>query len=447
MKKAALIFTALLSVSSMLFAGGGQAASAGASASGAIPAYINLDGYRPIVKQGTNVTLTMMIRRETIVKSDINTNWMTQFIERALNIQLDIEETYADTYQERRNLALASNDLPDMMINQSLTTQDLVRYGMGENMFLPISDYISPRLTPAIDKLLKDNPDGVAFNQTPDGKMYTIGNYTDATRYPVGDNRLFINTKWMDKIGLKEPPKTIDAFLDMLRKFKALDPADVGAKGKITPMIVANEHDRRYFLNALGFVGPNAASTWGMDASINVNTKQITVPCGEPEWADFLRLYNTMYTEGLIHPEYFTMAANRATARAQFAEGNTGVCVDAAPYVSMPDTFKDWISAVPLTSSVNNMAVVGRAPNVGLGTFVVSSKTKYPEVVMRLLDWMYTPEMGYISTYGPIAGTPDTFGLVGGFKLNDTGDFITNPDVVANKFDSDWDYRVNAIEL
>ncbi|MCL2834683.1 MAG: extracellular solute-binding protein [Treponema sp.] len=440
----------LLLLSSMLFAGGGQAsggAASGTAAAGSIPSYINLDGYRPIVKQGTNVTLSMMIRRETIAKSDINSNWMPQFIKRILNVNLTIEETFADTYQERRNLALASNDLPDIMINQSLGPSDLVRYGTGEKMFLPLSDYFSNQLTPTINALLKDNPDGVAFNTNPDGKMYTIGNYADATRYPVADYRLFINTKWMALAGINAPPKTVDSFIDMLRKFKALNPADVGAKGKITPMIVANEHDRRYFLNALGFVGPNSASTWGTDPCINVNTKQITVPCGEPEWAEFLRIYNTMYTEGLIHQEYFTMAANRATARAQFAEGNAGVCVDAAPYVSMPDSFKDWISAVPLTSSVNQMAVAARAPNVGVGTFIVSAKTKYPEVVMRLLDWMYTPEMGYISTNGPIAGTADTLGIVGGIQLNDAKDYFTTLDVTAKKFDSDWDYRVNAIAL
>ena len=141
------------------------------------------------------------------------------------------------------------------------------------------------------------------------------------------------------------------------------------------------------------------------------------------------------------------MAANRATGRGLLAEGNAGICSDAAPYLSMPNTYKDWISAVPLTSSVNNMAVAPKAPNVEIGTFVVSAKTKYPEVVLRFLDYLYTPEQSYMSVWGPMAGTPDTLGIVTGFKLNAAGNFITNPDVESKKYESDFDYRVNAISL
>jgi len=414
---------------------------------GEIPAYVNLDSYIPIVNHGTNITISMMVRRETIAKSNIKSNWMPQYIEKVLNINLDIEETYADTFGERRNLALASNDLPDILINQGISGRDLVRFGMREQMFLPLSDFFTPELTPNILALLESNPDGVTYNQTPDGKMYTIGNYTDVSRYPTADYRIFINTRWMEKAGLDEPPKTVDAFIDMLRTFKTFEPADVGARGRITPMISATEMERRYFLMALGFIGPNNANSWGMDPSINVNTRQIVIPCGEPEWEYFLQIYHTMYTEGLIHREYFNMASNRAAARAQFAEGNAGVCVDAAPYLSMPHSFQEWISAVPLTSRTNTMAVAARAPNVGTGTFVVSSRTKHAEVIMRLLDWMYSPEMGYMSTHGPITGSAESLGLVGGFSLNDAGNYITHPDVEAGKYESDFDYRVNAIAL
>ena len=449
MKRVMLTLLVLVTVTAMTFAGGqgGRSSSSAAQTPGGIPGYLNLDGYRPIVKQGTNVSLSLMVRRETIAKSDIKQNWVPQYIERILNIKLDIEETYLDTYQERRNLVLASNDLPDMMINQSLTTSDFVSYGMSEKMFLALSDYFSPQLTPTITALLASNPDGVAFNQTPDGKMYTIGNYTDITRYPYGNYRVFLNTRWMEKAGIREAPKTVDSFLDMMRKFKAFSPADIGAKGRITPMISANEHDRRYFINSLGFIGLNNSNTWGVDPHINVNTRQIAIPCGEPEWAEFLRIYNTMYSEGLIHPEYFTMAANRATARAHFAEGNAGVCSDAAAYLSMPTTFNEWISAVPLTSGVNSMAVAPRAPNVDVGNFAVSSKTKYPEVVLRLLDWFYTPEMGYKGYYGPLAGADDTLGLVGGLKLNAARDYIVPAEVESKKYESEFDYRVNAIFL
>ena len=408
-----------------------------------VPEYLNLDGYRPIVKPGNTVTLTMWIRRETFARSDINSNWMIQYIRNVLNIDLRIEETYADTYTERRNLALAANDLPDIMINQGIGVNEFVRFGMGEGMFLALSDYISPELTPNMHAILESYPDVRNFNTTPDGKMYSFSNLRDDTRYPLGEGRVFINTRWMDLAGITEAPGTVDDFIDMLRKFKELTPEQVGARSRITPMISANEHDRRYFINALGFIG---GDVWGILPTIDVRNRRIAIPAGEPEWEEFIRIYHTMYQEGLIHPDYFTMAANRAEARAQFAEGNAGVCADAAPYVSMPDSFDEWISVVPLTSSVNPVAAVTYMPDVSIGTFIVSSATRHPHAVMRLLDWLYSSEMGYMSLHGPIAGSPDSFGF-GGFHINETGDSYYYPDVREQIFESVSDYRANAVAL
>jgi putative aldouronate transport system substrate-binding protein len=444
MKKFMLLVVVLF-VSLILFAGCQKAGGSPASSTPeAIPAYINLDGYRPIVKQGTDVTLKMMVRRDTIAKSDMKNQWMVRYIEQILNIKLDVEETFLDTYQERRNLILASNDLPDMMINMGISAPMMVQYGMSEKMFLPLNDYFSPALTPAILASLQDDPDAVPYSTTPDGKMYTIASFGEETRYPWAETRVFLNTRWMNLAGIREAPTSVDAFLDMMRKFKNFTQAQVGAKDRITPMISANEHDRRYFLNSLGFVG---GGTWGADPAIDIKTRKIAIPCGEPEWAEFLRIYNTMYREGLIHPEYFTMAANRATARAHFAEGNSGICADSAAYLSMPNSFQEWISAAPLSSSVNSIRVAEKRADVILGTFVVSSRTRYPEVMLRFTDWLYTPEMGYMSTHGPIAGTPDTLGMVGGLILNAAGDYLTHPDVVSGKYESDYDYRTNAIQL
>ena len=438
-----LIFAAILILSTSLLPAGGGSQQSAIPAPDQIPAYLNLDGYIPIVRQGNDVSITMWTRRDSIANSDIYGQWTAQYIQNVLNIRLVIEETYLDTYVERRNLALAANDLPDIMINQGFGVTDLVRYGQGEGMFLALSDYISPRLTPTLQALVDGDPNVRAFNTTPDGKMYTIAMVGGVTRYPTGENRVFINTRWMQAAGIREVPRTLDQFIDMLRRFNQLTPQQVGAQGRITPMISANEHDRRFFMNALGFIG---GCVWGMDPAVDIRNRRVAIPAGEPEWEDFIRLYHTMYSEGLIHPDYFTMAANRTEARAHFAEGNAGVSSDSAPYVSMPNTFAEWVSAAPLTSSANSTAAVARGPNVGVGTFIVSSRTRQPHVIMRLLDWMYSPEGSVLTQNGPIAGHPHSFGY-GGFALNETRDNFFHPDVRSGRFESDWHYRVNAIQI
>lgn len=107
------------------------------------PEYLNLDSFRPIVKDGEEVTLRVLTMRESIANSDINENWFVKFIEEKLNINLEIEEVNESTYEERRNLMLASNDLPDIILNMHLSANDMVNYGMDGQQFLPMSDYIS----------------------------------------------------------------------------------------------------------------------------------------------------------------------------------------------------------------------------------------------------------------------------------------------------------------
>jgi hypothetical protein len=66
---------------------------------------------------------------------------------------------------------------------------------------------------------------------------------------------------------------------------------------------------------------------------------------------------------------------------------------------------------------------------------------------MRFLDWLYSSEMGYMSSHGPIADTANTLGLVTGVRLNEAGTSFYHPDVASGLFESDFDFRVNAIAL
>ncbi|MCL2572865.1 MAG: extracellular solute-binding protein [Defluviitaleaceae bacterium] len=411
------------------------------------PAYLNLDGHVPLVQPGTDITISMMIRRETIATSDVNTNWMATYIREVLGVNLDIEETTAIDHVERRNLAIAADMMPDIMINQAFNAQLLVQFGMIEGMLLPLNEFISPTLTPNMVELMERFPEIIAMNQTPDGNLYTFGNILERGPFPMGVGRVFINERWMELAGVTEIPRTLDDFLEMLRAFGTLTPEQTGAMDRVTPLISANEGDRGFILQSLGFLSSD--NNWGVNAAIDINTREVVIPAAQPAFADFIRFYHTLYTEGLIHADYFTMSADRAVARAHFAEGNAGVMADAAPYLSLPefDQFDEWVSVMPMTSSANPTRFVPLSNNVGLGTFVVSANTQHPELVMRLLDWMYSPEMGFMSSHGPVAGSDDTLGVVTGIRLIDGTTNWYHPDVASGLFESDFDFRVNAIAL
>ena len=408
------------------------------------PEYLNLDSARPIVNEGEEVTLSVLVMRESIANSDVNENWFVKFIEDELNINLEIEEVNESTYQERRNLMLASNDLPDIMINMRLSANDMVTYGTEGEQLLPMSDYINEELTPNIYQMLQENEAARIENTAPDGKMYTIP--TMMASYPgfgdtIGMQRVFIDKTYMEAAGIEKVPETLDEFVEMLRAFKALDPVQMGVD-EIWPMVSTWGNDKEFLLNAFGWI-PNTV-TDPTSPAWDVETQDVVIPCAQEKYADYVSLLNTLYSEGLIHPDFFTI--DKTAARALYAEGAVPVLADAAPYLSVPDRYEDYVEAIPVSSEWCENGITKKSPSYTLGTVLISADTEYPEVCMRLLDYLYSKEGSVYSTWGCPEGSEDTMGMIEGFYLTDNGT-IGYRDVDSGTYESSFDYTVNAIEL
>ena len=305
-----------------------------------------------------------------------------------------------------------------------------------------MSDYISEELTPNLYALLQENERARIDNTAPDGKMYTVPSFN--ANYPgwgdtVGTQRVFIDTKYMEAAGIEKTPETLDEFVEMLRAFKNLDPASMGVD-EIWPMVSTWGNDKDYLAHAFGWIGGGrdvTAPVW------DVEEKKAVIPCSQKKYAEYVKLLNTLYSEGLIHPDFFTI--DKTAARALYAEGKVPVLCDAAPYLSLPDRYADFISAIPLSSEWNKEGLTKKAPSYTFGSVCVSADTKYPEVCMRLIDYFYSDEGSVYQDMGPVKGSEDTMGQVEGFYL-DNGSLVYG-DVVSGKYESDFDYSVNAIEL
>lgn len=408
------------------------------------PDYLNLESARPIIKEGEEVTLKLLIRRERIANSDINENWFVKFIEEKLNINLDIEEATVTTYEERRNLILASNDLPDMMFNMNLKANDIVTYGVDGGLFLPMSDYINEELTPNIMEALKDQEAAVIENTASDGKMYTLPIFY--ANYPgfgntMGSQRIFIDKKYMEAAGITELPETLDEFVEMLRIFKKLDPAQMGTK-EIWPMVATKGDDLGFLQNAFGWVQRDnkqlTIPVW------DVETNSVEIPVAQEKYGEYVKLLNTLYSEGLIHPDFFTI--DKTVASGLYAEGSVPVMAAESPYVYLPTRFEEFVAANPVSSKWCENGVTTASNSYDLGRIQISADTKYKEVCMRLLDYLYSPEGSVYCLRGCPADSEDLMGLNGGFYLGENG-ATKFTDVESGKYESDFDYQVNAIEI
>ncbi|MCL2834578.1 MAG: extracellular solute-binding protein [Treponema sp.] len=416
MKKILISLVLIILSISILFAGGQQAsntASSTATPPGKIPPWMNPDGYFPIVKPGNNISLTVSWVPDATMglTSDPSQIWWFTFVKEAFNINLDV--IVRPQGAEAKNLVFASGDLPDIWFDRGFSTNDVMNYGVSEKLIIPITNYITPELMPNLYKVLQD-PDFRNPLTAFDGNIYGIPNFRDKNLMngPMtgGLARHFYNKVMLDKVGL-QVPQTLDEYLAVLRAFKTLGPDILPDAGNFQ-----NTTNYALLYSALGFhwTQPNTLNSVGL-----YNNKADFIFANKNIFPKFVETYNTMYKEGLISPDFFTMDL---PARNAITMPGKGGVVSGSPY-SIVDAKLcfDYIGAKPLTSEFNNTPFWIGPSNLIIDNLVtISAKNKYPEAVCRMFDFNFTTQNYMLMT----DGYPDTmpqylYGMLKGWTVKD----------------------------
>lgn len=410
------------------------------SALAEVPSYVNLDSACPAVKEGTeNVTLSILTTRNSTATNDIEDVWFFQYLADAMNVKLEMEQTLETN--ERISLMFASDDMPDLVWGIGLSNNDVMTYGVEEGMLLSWNDLLTPELMPNACKAREEYPDAFVAATAPDGNIYAMPEIT-GSRYHANTGsfsaaiRMYINQEWLAKCGL-EKPTTLDDFLKVLRTFKEKDPAGLG--DAMIPMIGNQNKDKEFVWNALGFYGRNT-NQWGM--AWEIKNGEVVLPCYTEEAREFIKFYHTLYEEGLISQDYFTM--DQTSARGLIGSGVCGVFGDST-IASLGDAWAAWDALSPLTSDVNDTAVASMNNTFNTGICYASSATKYPEVLARIVDYMYSPEGALLYFYGPMKGGDKPLYNVDGWFLDENGK-VTTDKVVAGEYSDISEYTYQYIK-
>ena len=411
------------------------------------PEYLNLESARPVVKDGEDITLKVAVYRASVAEKPVEDTWFYHFVEEKLNIDLEVEWLTSENKDERLGLMLAANDLPDLLIGVALKPDQISKYVVEEGMFLPLSDWYSEELTPNMLAYNERYKDYLAYYTAPDGKIYTIPAVKDGAGkegYDMVLYKTFIDTRYMEAAGINEMPDTLDGFVDMLRAFKALDPATMGVE-EIYPMLKGvGELDAAYLTNAFGWITTDYA-----DLTVpcwDVQKGEMVVPCLEEKYADYITFFNTLYTEGLLHPDFFTL--DKATIRAIAASGQAAVTHDYAPYLFDWDGFANYPLARPLKSEYNPEGMATLTAQYMDGQIYVSAETEYPEVCMRFLDYICSPEGCVYWGIGCPEGSEDTLGMITGYKITEDMKTYTYDELEAGQYEGNvFNYTQNEISI
>lgn len=404
--------------------------------------YLNLDGYKPIVKEGTDITLTAISSIDDTYSNDPNDSWLTAYIENVLNIKLDIEGVLNSARTERKNLLLSADELPDLLFWMGLSATDLVTYGQTEGKLLALNDYIYDYM-PTFTLAINETPSILSNITCPDGNVYAFPRILDSTS-TYFTHRIFVNVEWLENVNL-DRPETLDDFYEMLVAFKKQDANGNGDPDDELPLGGCDKaYDPGFYVwNALGFMG----TSYDTEISPMLRNGKVEILAGSELFREYLSFMNRLYAEGLIDDDFFSI--DKAESDSQMAEGRVGVYAQ-APYLTLPavEDFQKYEALSPLTSEWNDTKAWPQSADYGvnIGSIAVSAATEYPEVIARLCDYLYTNEGTYYSWAGPQDNKPEYhFGKTKGVKVDFETSKRTSLDVLDGKFESMYAYCLGCV--
>ncbi len=132
-------------------------------------------------------------------------------------------------YKEQLNLALASGDLPDVIMNVDVSPEQQMIYG-EQGIFVSFTDLIE-KYGDNTKKIFQEMPEVKGAITAPGNKIYSLP-YINECYHCSLDYKMYVYKPWLDKLGLKEPTTT-EEFYQMLKAFKEKDPNGNGKADEI----------------------------------------------------------------------------------------------------------------------------------------------------------------------------------------------------------------------
>lgn len=161
-------------------------------------------------------------------------NAYTRYLKDFLNIQNknSFEVSDDDGYDDVLDMAIANNNLPDIMVVSDLETlEKLEKLDMIEDLTEVYKNCASDR----IKEIYNSYGDTIFDNVTFNGKLMAL----PETNIEDGPNLLWLRHDWMDKLGLQEP-HSLDETLKIIKAFVEKDPGGNGTDKTVGLVCDAN---------------------------------------------------------------------------------------------------------------------------------------------------------------------------------------------------------------
>lgn len=385
------------SILSACSSGGNDAQSSDTSNSNAVT--VSEAGQFPIVDE--KITLRVMTGANSAVE-DFDTNEFTKYFEDLTNIHVEWEIVPASSVTEKLNLALASGDLPDVIMTMNVTPEQQALYG-EQGVLLPLNDYIE-KYGVNTKKMFEESPLVESTITSADGNIYALPAPNECYHCSMRQ-KLWIYEPWLEKLNL-EMPTTTEEFYEVLKAFKTQDPNGNGIADEI-PFSGAPQVNQTSTLTTSVENFLMNSFTYAPYTRLYVNDQdKVDVPFTKDGWKEGLIYLNRLYSEGLMDPQAVTRDAAQLV---QLGENPDVPILGAASgpnqsaLTQLNGSSGRWLeyTAVAPLKGPEGVQVTQYDPyQVAPGQFVITNKATNPEAAFRFADALYDREITLRSTIG-----------------------------------------------
>lgn len=364
-------------------------------------AALTAPGHYPIVE--APVTLKVLMRGHAIVE-DFNTNEFTKWYSEKTGVNIEFEIAPPGTEKEKLTLAIASGDLPDIIVGFGgsqfgVDASTMAIYG-AQGLFVPLNDLIE-EYGVETKNVYEGSPLVKDIITSSDGNIYGLPHVNECYHCFYAQ-RAWINTVWLDNLGL-EMPETTDDLLNVLMAFKEQDANGNGDPDDEIPLAGATTG---WNTNLDGFLmQPFVFSEqFNNNRYLVLENGVISSVVDTEGWREGLQYLQTFYSNGLFGEESFTQEHTQMRQLVE-TEGEPilGMAIAGGPNVLASlagERWKEYKAVAPLEGPSGLRQAAYNPWGIRSGDCVISATSEYPEVAFRWCDGLYDRETTLFSIFG-----------------------------------------------
>ncbi|WP_127506344.1 ABC transporter substrate-binding protein [Paenibacillus humicus] len=339
-------------------------------------------------------TLKFMTQSSVLAPENPNDKLIFKRLEEKTGIHIKWTNYTSDVFAEKRNLALATGDLPDAIFDAGLGDYELLKLAK-DGTIIPLDDLV--KQMPNLNAVLEKAPQYKAMMTAPDGHIYSLpwieelGSGKESIHSV--NNIPWINIAWLDKLGL-QMPTTTEELKQVLIAFKTKDPNGNGKADEIPLSFINSDGGNEDLAFLFGSFG--GGINW--DYTLVSDEGKISFGPAEEGFKKAVDYIHELYAAGVIDNEFVTQDWNTYIAKGKEDVYGLYFTWDKANVTGMDSKFEP----MPALAGPDGTKNVTRTNGMGFdrGRMVVTKANKNLEATAKWMDQLYDPLQSVQDNWG-----------------------------------------------